>query len=127
MNLRTCGLARNRKFSKALFRIQSRIKPFLDAFSQIEFESNYFGSITVGITDDDIPGGCESEIYRGDLECMVKCSLSGTDDENIAEEFDAYCQGISLCPFTESDRAKVDQFLNEWRARLAPTVESDSC
>ncbi len=121
MQLRFSVLARDRKFSKAMRRIRSRVQPLVDAFESVEMKNPIHEAILVGITDDQ---GSEyfEEVVNNDgfFQVLAGCTFNGSDDDLTVEVFEILCRATSQCPFSRPDKEAFDLLFD----RMRPTVVS---
>ena len=121
MRLSFSVAARNRAFSKAMQRIDSRFQPLINEFESIELEHPIHEAILVGITDDR-PAGFFEEVKTNDshFQVLAGCSLCGSDDELVDDVFNILQKATRLCPFTTADHETFESLF----ARLRVTVLS---
>jgi hypothetical protein len=113
--------ARNRKFSKAMDRIDPRFTALTDAFEGVELAHPIHEAILVLITDDKDSGFLEEvENNDGFFQVMAGCSLRGGDDELAEDVFEILLKAMRLCPFATPDHETFEALFE----RLRPTVLS---
>lgn len=121
MKLQFSVAARNRKFSKAMDRIDPRFAALTDAFKSVELAHPIHEAILVLITDDKDSGFLqEIENNDGFFQVVAGCSLRGGDDELAEDVFEILQKAMRLCPFARLDHEAFEVLFE----RLRPTVLS---
>jgi len=82
--------AQDRLFSKAIRRVRPNFDELFDAFCQVEITNPIHEAILIGLTDSEL----KAELF------------------NIIE------QAVQSCPFTNSDKKRFTDLLQEWKPKL---------
>jgi hypothetical protein len=124
MELNFSFAARNRRFSKAMRRIEDRFKPLIDAFELVDLSHPIQEAILVIITDDKGPEFFEEVENRdGYFQVIAGCSQRGSDDELAEDVFGMLLRAVRLCPFSDPDHQRYEAMF----ARLRPSVLRSNC
>jgi len=111
--------ARDRQFSKAMRRIESRFRPLIDAFKAVTLQHPIHHAILVLITDDK-EAEFLREVQNNDefFQVLAGCSSHGSDDELTEAVFDILHRAVGLCPFATPDRQAFSSLFE----RLRPVI-----
>jgi hypothetical protein len=111
--------AQDRLFSKAIRRVRPNFDVLFDAFYQVEITNPIYEAILIGLTDSE-PAGYFEVIQNRDGFFQVLAGLKNDLDQSElkAELFNIIEQAVQSCPFTNSDKKRFTDLLQEWKPKL---------
>jgi hypothetical protein len=111
--------ARDRRFSKAMFRARGEFDFFFREFAKLKLNNPIHEALLIGVTDD-IPHDLMEVVPNKDgyYQVLVGCASPMTDEERKIWLYQLLERVFAQCPFSASDKTNALALLTQWRRRL---------